>query len=273
MKIDKIEPIKDHPGYVYVWSNSTGWPVKEDDVQAFTEHMDDWYSIHGSFSRIRYEEECLKRGIEPVPDDDIGGYGDTYANWGMSHYHTVPENRKYGIEGMLRRCRWIGIKEEIPDIEERRRSAMLKKQRQEELKRKRKMYPSDLMAWIEKIGGIEKIYEHCADMHENNSTQLREKGRHFEWLIGHTCMHLGMDSSKKVPGYIAGTPENNYEGVYPLCPEWGADWEETDVEHPINRIAEMLKDRRIEPYKGKVTYVGYGEDCGDDVRRNLKEWL
>lgn len=124
MKIDKIEPIKDQPGYVYVWSNSTGWPVKENDVQAFIEHMNDWYSIHGSFSRSQYEEECLKRGITPVPDDDIGSYGDTYADWGMSHYHTVPKNRKCGIEGMLRQCRWIGIKKEIPDIEERRRSAI-----------------------------------------------------------------------------------------------------------------------------------------------------
>lgn len=250
MKIDKIEPIKDHPGFVYVWSNSRGYPVKEDDIQAFIGHMDDWYSINGAFSREQYEEECHKRNITPVSDDDIGGYGDTYADWGMSHYHTVPEYRKNGIEGSLRQCRWAGIKQEIPDIEDRRRVAEQKKMRQEELERKRKTYPVDLMAWIEQVGGLEKIYQHCQDMHKNNSTQLREEGRHFEWLIGHSSLELSKET-----------------------PEWWGDWEETDPDHPINRIAEMLKDKRIEPYKGKVTYIGYGEDCGDDVRKNLKEWL
>lgn len=253
MNISKIEPIKDIPGYVYVWSSGRGWPVKGDDVQTFIEHMDDWYGISGAYSREQYENECLKRGIEPVSDDDIGGYGETYGDWGMYHYHTIPENRKHGIDGMLRQCRWAGIKKEIPDIEDRRRAADRERRRQEELERKRKTYPVDLMKWIEQVGGLEKIYTGCQELHGNNSVQLREQGRHFEWLIGHTCLGLGIKAG--------------------CSPEWWADWEETDPEHPLNRIAAMLKGKRIEPYMGKVTYVGYGEDCGDDVRRNLKEWM
>ena len=126
--------------------------------------------------------------------------------------------------------------------------------------------------WIEAVGGIEAIYKGALKIHSNNSVQLREEGRHFEWLIGHTCMTLGMNASKNHPDYHA--PLNiNDKGIYPLLPLWWAGWSEKDEMHPLNRIANILSDRRIEPYMGKVTYIGYGEDCGDDVRKNLKDWI
>lgn len=134
-------------------------------------------------------------------------------------------------------------------------------------------YPQDLDAWITAVGGLDAIYQEALKIHSNNSHILREKGRHFEWLIGHTCHQLSYGASEKCPGYVAGTAENGWTGNYPLRPEWWAGWSEIDPQHPINRIAEMLKDKRIEPYTGKVTYLGYGEDCGDDVRQNSKEWL
>jgi hypothetical protein len=112
----------------------------------------------------------------------------------------------------------------------------------------------DLDAWIVSVGGLESIYNRAYKIHENNHTQLREEGRHFEWLIGHASLRLSMD-------------------IFNKAVEWWADWNETDTLHPINQIASLLSDQRIEPYKGKVTYFGYGEDCGDDVQKNYKDWL
>ena len=127
MQIDKIEPVKDHPGMIYVWSHGTGWPIQESDLEAFKTHMDDWYSIngHGPMSRQDYEEACKLRSLPPTPDDDLGGYGCTYGDFGMSHYHTVPENRQAGIEATLAQKRWLGMLQENPNIEEERRQAKL----------------------------------------------------------------------------------------------------------------------------------------------------
>lgn len=256
-----------HGGYTYT--------IPVSDQEAFIAHMDDYYSIVGkSFNRAEYEAACLKFGFEALPDDKIGGYGDTFGDFGMGHYHTVPENRSTGMMATLSQGRWCGLKKENPHIEDERREAEERRREEARIEALRKSYPEDLDAWIEAVGGLDAIYEEAQKIHSNNNTQLRDEGRHFEWLIGHTCLHLGMHASKTVPGYVAGTCANNWDGVYPLCPDkWWGGWRETDPLHPILRIASMLSDRRIEPYMGGVTYIGYGEDCGDDVRKNAKEWL
>jgi len=253
-----------HGGYIYT--------IPVSDQEAFITHMDDWYSIVGkSFSRAEYEEACLKFGFEAIPDDKIGGYGDTFGDFGMDHYHTVPKNRSVGMMATLSQARWRGMRAENPHIEAERKEAEDRRREEARIEALRKSYPEDLDAWIEAVGGLDAIYEEAQKIHSNNNTQLRDEGRHFEWLIGHTCLHLGMHASKSHPGYV---PTKGLTlGVYPLCPEWWGGWRETDPLHPILRIASKLSDRRIEPYMGGVTYIGYGEDCGDDVRKNAEAWL
>lgn len=207
---DSIEKIEEScSGYgdkILVWVHNTGWPIDKNDLDAFCDHMDAWYSICGkSYTRTDYEEACKRFDIEPMLDDAIGGYGCEYGDFGMDHYHTVPKNRLAGIKGELLQNRWRGMNEENPNIVEERRAA--KETRREALRVEalRQGYPADLDGWIASVGGLDEI----------------------------------------------------------------------DEQHPINRIAVMLSDRKEEfkPYMGKLTYIGYGEDCGDDVLRNAKEWL
>jgi hypothetical protein len=275
--IEKIEEVSNRgEGIVLIWRYGTGWPVHRDDVEAFCVHMDEWFEVAGkSFTRLEYECLCNRYGLKITSDDDIGGYGCVYGDFGMSHYHTDPGNRRAGMEATIMQGRWYGIKKEIPDIVEIR---LRKKQEDFLIKCRednRKTWPVDFDAYLLKLGGLEKIYEECVKLHSNNSIQLREKGFHFEWLIGHTCMHLSIKASKFEPGYVKGCGVE--PSVFPLFADWWGDWSNSEElfteDHPIRRIAALLSDRRIEPYKGKVTYVGYGEDCGDDVRKNLKEWL
>jgi hypothetical protein len=235
--------------------------------------MDDFYSIsYKTFTRSEYEKLCERFGITAKPDTEIGGYGCKYGDFGMGHYHTVPANRLAGLEGELLQSRYRGMVRENPHLEEEREEKRLIEQENKRLNALRETYPESLETWIQSVGGLDRIYEQCQKIHSNNTIQLREEGRHFEWLIGHTCMRLGMDASKNHPDYKAPVGIT-IKGVYPLLPEWWGDWSETDEQHPINRIAHMLSNKRIEPYKGRVTYYGYGEDCGDDVRRNLQEWM
>lgn len=266
-----IKEIEDRgDGRLVVWHGSYGWPVAVGDFEAFCSHMDEWYSVCcKSYSRLEYEEACKRLGVEAVGDDDLGGYGCVYGDYGMYHYHTVPENRKIGLAGILGQGRWRGMLQEDPDLERKREAALEGLREAKRLEALRSTYPADLMVWIESVGGLERIYDEVVKMHDSNSHQLGD--RHFEWLIGHTCMHLGMTASKGHPDYKESKGWDG--GIYPLFPKWWGDWDVLDVEHPINLIAGMLKDRRIEGYRGRVTYVGYGEDCGDDVRRNLAEWL
>jgi hypothetical protein len=271
--VDRIEEMKDCHDKVYVWHHSTGWPVRKDDLESFLTHMDTWYSILNkqSISRSEYEELCRASNIEPTPDDEIGGYGDTYGDFGMCHYHTVPKNRQSGIRGTLNQKRWFSLLIECPNIKADRKRAYTERIEALRVEALRKTYPIDLEGWIEAVGGLDKIYERMVVIHSNNSHQLRESGRHFEWLIGHASKDLGFDASRSHSDYVPG----NHLGdgaVYPLLPEWWAGWDETDEQHPINRIAVQLSDHRgdLEPYKGKIVYYGYGEDCGDEVR---KEWL
>jgi len=253
--IDKIEERPDYPGMILVWRYNTGWPVAKNDLDAFCSHMDDWYSIScKSLSREEYIAACNARNIEPTPDSDIGGYGDTYGDFGMSHYHTVPKNRLPGIIATLKQARWLGMLSENPNIPQERAAEATALAEATKLERLKKTYPDNLQAWIDSVGGLNAIYDAALYLHANNSTQLRESNRHFEWLIGHSCMNLALKTNT-------------------VFPDWWGDWSETDPSHPLNRIAAMLADRRIEPLQGQVTYMGYGEDCGDDVRKNLKEWL
>lgn len=135
------------------------------------------------------------------------------------------------------------------------------------------MVQLSLTEWIDAVGGLDAIYAQCLSLHSNNHTQLRETGRHMEWLIGKSCLRLGMDASYSHPDFRK--PVNSfYDGCFPLCPDWWAGWSDTSPDNPINQIAQMLSDRPvIQPYMGKITYIGYGEDCGDDVRQNLKDWV
>lgn len=270
---DSIEKIENkNNGLIVVWNRSTGWHIHENDLDNFCQHMDNWHSIPHSLSRKEYENLCKKFSIKPALDEDIGNYGDCFGDFGMGHYHTEPKNRKTAIEASLRQARWREIKIERPNIEAERQEQKCIEGEKRRLKELRKTYPKDLQKWINDVGGIEEIYQSCEKIHSNNSHQLREEGRHFEWLISHSCLKLGHSKSKNHPEYIE--PKTIWDkGNYPLVPEWWADWDETDPEHPINKISEMLKDRRIEPYTGELKFYGYGEDCGDDVRKNLKDWL
>jgi len=247
---DEVERIEEAgSGNIYVWRHGTGWPISKDDLDTFCSHMDDWYSCVGPFSREEYEKKCQIHGITAVPDVDIGGYGDTYGDFGMSHYHTVPKNRLNALKATLNQGRWWGIQAENPNVKEERRRAREIENERLRLEEVRKGYPVDLQAWITAVGGLETIYTKALKIHESNSTQLREEGRHFEWLIGHACLHL--DTSIN----------------------WWAGWMESDLEHPLNRISKMLSDKRIEPNQEQIVYMGYGEDCGDDVRRNYREFF
>ena len=268
--VEKIEPLPNQPGMVCVWSGSRGWRVPADAVGAFCAHMDDWYSVmaRGALTRTEYERECSTRGITPVPDDDIGGYADDYGDYGMAQYHTDPSNWLCGIAGTLRQQRWWGILREYPDIRKQREIAEKRRQEAERVAAIRSKYPADLGAWIRAVGGLDAIYHTALYIHTGNPHVMRESGRHFEWALGHACLKLGMDASMGHPGYRGGT--------YPLAPDdWWGGWDETDPEHPINRLAAMLSDRRIDPYTGPIKHRGYGfgEDCGDDVRQNAHEWL
>ena len=253
---DNIQSIENkNQDEVYIWCNSTGWPVNRDDVESFCNHMDDWYSICSrEFTRDEFEKESVSRDIDPIPDDNIDGYGYYYGDFGMSHYHTVPENRKQGIISTLIQRRWFTMLKENPNIIKERKEAEYKREEALRIEELRKTYPKDLDAWIASVGGLEVIYAEVSKIHSNNSHQLREEGRHFEWLIGHATLHVCSHNKKEVP-------------------EWWGNWSETDELNPINRIAKMLSDRRIEPYMGKVTYIGYGEDCDDDVRKNYEDWI
>lgn len=262
------------PDMVEITSGCYTYTIAVCDQEAFITHMDDWYSIAGrALSREEYEAACLKFGFEALPDDKLGGYGDNFGDFGMGHYHTVPQNRSLGMMATLGQGRWCGMKKENPHIEEERREVEARRREEVRVEALRKSYPEDLDVWIKAVGGLEAIYQEAQKIHSNNNTQLRDEGRHFEWLIGHASLHLGMHASKTVPGYVAGTPSNGWKSVYPLCPDWWGGWRETDTLHPIQRIASMLSARRIEPYLGEVTYIGYGEDCGDDVRKNAEGWL
>lgn len=260
------------PDRVMITSGCYTYTIPVSDQDAFIAHMDAWYSITGKpYTREEYEALCLKFGCDVLPDDAIGGYGDQFGDFGMDHYHTIPQNRLHGMSATLAQGRWCKMLQEHPHIEEERRCAAMKQREVARIEALRKSYPEDLDAWIEAVGGLEAIYEEAQSIHSNNPSQLRDEGRHFEWLIGHACLHLGMHASKSHPDYVP--PNGMTSGIYPLCPQWWGDWRETDTLHPIQRIATMLADRRIEPYIGKVTYIGYGEDCGDDVRQNAQEWL
>lgn len=265
--IDSIEDIKGYPDMIRVWVNSTGWPIQKGDFDSFCSHMDDWYSVsYKSFSRSEYEDACIRFDIESIPDAAIGS-GD--GDFGMCHYHTDPENHKTCMRATLLQSRWNGMVVENPNIKNERKEADFIRIEALRIEALRATYPVDLDAWITAVGGLETIYNKCTATHVNNSVQLRDEGRHFEWLIGHTCMRLGFDASKSHPDYVPPTTPISDDGVDPLFPKWWGGWDVTDREHPINRIAALLSDRRIEPYLGKVTYYGYGEDCGDDVRRNF----
>jgi len=253
---DNIQKVEDiNKDQVRIWVNSSGWLVNRDDTESFCDHMDDWYSICScELTRKDFEEACISRGIDLISDDNIGGYAESYGDFGMSHYHTVPENRKSAITNTLIQRRWFTMQRENPNIIKERNEAEYKRREALRIEGLRKTYPEDLDAWIASVGGLEAIFSKASEIHQNNSHQLREEGRHFEWLIAHTTLNLCVENKIEVP-------------------KWWGSWSEIDEFHPINRIAVMLADRRIEPYKGKITYIGYGEDCGDDVRQNFEEWL
>jgi hypothetical protein len=107
---DKIE---EKNGMVYVWRNGTGWPVAPDDVDAFIAHMSIWLPLNcKQFSRDEYETLCLANNVTPEPDERLGGYRDSYGDFGMSHYHTDPKNRQIGIASTLHQGRSFGLKQE-----------------------------------------------------------------------------------------------------------------------------------------------------------------
>ena len=169
---DSIEKIEDSPsgfpGKILVWRHSTGWPIAKDDLDAFCVHMDGWYSISNrTLSRQEYEQACRDRGIDPVQDLDIGGYGDVYGDFGMDHYHTVPENRIFGIKATLNQGRWAGMLSENPDIVEERREEAMRCSEVARIEGLRKDYPIDLGAWIGSVGGLDAIYNEASKMHEN----------------------------------------------------------------------------------------------------------
>lgn len=276
MQVDKIETRQNNK--ICVWMGSYGYTIESSDKEAFIKHMESYRSICGlALSRAAYEAAYARLGLgEPVPDDSLGTYANKYGNFGMSHYHTDPANRAAGLRGELDQCRWHELLKEQPDIEDRRAREKEREMFSRELEENRAKWPSDLDKFIQDLGGYEQLYERCLKAHSNNSVQLRDEGLHMEWLIGHTVKTMAIEASYTHPDYRkASCPLEGDYLPYMEQAKWWADWSNPYLlipQHPLKRLSDYFKDRRIKPYRGKVEYFGYGEDCEDDVRKNAKEW-
>ncbi|MHB8071525.1 MAG: hypothetical protein ACYDHF_06200 [Candidatus Cryosericum sp.] len=88
-------------------------------------------------------------------------------------------------------------------------------------------------------------------IHQSNSHNLGD--RHFEWLLGHAVLNLS--ARAKI-----------------VIPEWWSDWDSTDPQNPLLLLAVSLNSQRIFAQPDSGSYLGYGEDCGDNVRQKLTDW-
>lgn len=81
------------------------------DPAEFVAHMHRLTTLpSGHLTREQYEQSCAGWEITPASDDDLGNYADEHGDFGMSHYHTNPENRLFGVAASLRQRRWWAVK-------------------------------------------------------------------------------------------------------------------------------------------------------------------
>jgi len=87
------------------------------DPDAFILHLKRYEAIpYRALSRVEYEMLCAEYGVTPNADKDLfPSYGLKYGDFGMSHYHTLTENRQAGIEGTIHQRRSWGIEREKKD--------------------------------------------------------------------------------------------------------------------------------------------------------------
>lgn len=112
-----MEPCDDKPG----WYAPTGFHLTEpskwcysyevNDPEEFIKHMRRYHNAQGAgLSRQDYEALCAEFKIVPLSDDKLDTYEMHYGDFGMSHYHTKPENREIGIAQTIHQRRYCALK-------------------------------------------------------------------------------------------------------------------------------------------------------------------
>ena len=113
-----MEPLADKPGWygpTYRTEEPDSWNTKYSvpDPESFADHMARYDAIpRVALTREQYEALCNEWGVEPVSDAEMGQYGDNHGDYGMSHYHTVPQNRLTGVAATLCQRRWWAVRDE-----------------------------------------------------------------------------------------------------------------------------------------------------------------
>lgn len=117
-----MEPITE--GEKIGWSAPTGFHLTEPenwccqytvvDPEEFIAHMRRYSRLpKHALSREEYELLCSENGVELCNDDDLDNSGMEYGDFGMSHYHTDPANRKTGIAYTIHQLRYRSLKDEF----------------------------------------------------------------------------------------------------------------------------------------------------------------
>ena len=84
------------------------------DPEAFIEHMIKYNNLpHHALNRAEYETTCAQNNVEPMEDGALDTYGMENGDFGMSHYHTVRENRQTGIANTIHQLRYRAIRDEL----------------------------------------------------------------------------------------------------------------------------------------------------------------
>jgi hypothetical protein len=111
-----MEPSTEKPGWcspTFHRAKPSNWvdAYTVSDPDRFIEHMHRYHSIPNEhLTRERYEQMCRDFGVTPKDDTDLDTYGNAYGNFGMSHYHRDPANRKMGIASTIHQLRYFWIK-------------------------------------------------------------------------------------------------------------------------------------------------------------------
>jgi hypothetical protein len=113
----KMEPSSTRPGWYspkFYKSEPDKWVTRYavTDPDEFISHMESYLSIPESLTRPEYETLCIQHGVTPISDHEFNEYAMQYGDFGMSHYHTEPDNRYHGVSMTLHQRRFFTIKRE-----------------------------------------------------------------------------------------------------------------------------------------------------------------
>lgn len=90
------------------------YTVEDGTEKAFIQHMEEYYSLLGpALDRKEYESLCKIHSVEPQKDSSLDTYGMKFGDFGMSHYHTNPDNWEAGIANTIHQRRYRAIKKYI----------------------------------------------------------------------------------------------------------------------------------------------------------------